>query len=85
MHYTATVWVNGQPLATHSGGHLPFEAEVAGDRCQTGLILLLQVSHLLHYSEENRVTVAVNNTLNRSGPAYSQPVPAVPVRYIQNI
>ena len=79
VHYTATVWVNGQPLVTHSGGHLPFEAEVPGDMSQTGLIFLLQVGHLLHYSEENMVTVAVNNTLNRSGPGYSQAVPVVPV------
>ena len=28
VHYTAMVYVNGQHLITHAGGHLPFEAEV---------------------------------------------------------
>ena len=37
VHYTAMVYVNGQHLVTHAGGHLPFEAEVVtadddGDR-----------------------------------------------------
>ena len=36
-------------LLTHSGGHLPFEAEV---------------SDFLNDSGSNRITVAVNNTLN---------------------
>jgi len=50
VHYTAMVYVNGQHLVTHAGGHLPFEAEVGP---------------LLTFVDENRVTVAVNNTLSR--------------------
>jgi len=50
VHYTAMVWVNGHHVVTHHGGHLPFEAEVG---------------HVLDFSLENRVTVAVNNTLTR--------------------
>ena len=34
---------------SHSGGHLPFEA---------------QVNTLIQYGDANRITVAVNNTLN---------------------
>ena len=34
---------------SHSGGHLPFEA---------------QVNKLLEFGQANRITVAVNNTLN---------------------
>jgi len=41
-------WVNGVEVMSHSGGHLPFEAEVN-----------LAVS----YTSANHITVAVNNTL----------------------
>ncbi|XP_037069999.1 beta-glucuronidase-like [Pollicipes pollicipes] len=47
-HYTASVYVNGALVVTHSGGHLPFAADVT-DRLQPG--------------QANLVTVAVNNTL----------------------
>ena len=47
-HYTAQVWLNGQEVGLHSGGHLPFEWDIS--------------SHL-HYSRENTISVAVNNTL----------------------
>ena len=41
-------WVNGLEIMSHSGGHLPFEA---------------QVNFAVNYSSANRITVAVNNTL----------------------
>lgn len=41
-------WVNGKQACTHSGGHLPFEADV---------------TELLLYGTANLVTVAVNSTL----------------------
>ncbi|XP_072034978.1 beta-glucuronidase-like isoform X2 [Amphiura filiformis] len=47
-HYNTVVWVNSKQVVTHEGGHLPFEAEVTS---------------LLNYGQENRITVAVNNTL----------------------
>ncbi len=49
MHtHTHIQWVNGQQVMTHSGGHLPFEAEV---------------TTLLKAGVPNRVTAAINNTL----------------------
>jgi len=50
VHYTAMVYLNGEFVTEHSGGHLPFEADV---------------SDLLMFSAKNRLTVAVNNTLTR--------------------
>lgn len=47
-HYNAIVWVNGKEVVRHSGGHLPFEA---------------QINNFIKFSEENFVTIAVNNTL----------------------
>ncbi len=44
-----SVWVNGQQVGNHSGGHLPFE---------------MVITDHLDFSESNRLTVAVNNTLN---------------------
>jgi len=41
-------WVNGMQVMSHSGGHLPFEA---------------QVNSVLNFTSSNRITVAVNNTL----------------------
>lgn len=41
-------WVNGKEVVKHSGGHLPFEA---------------QVNQALNFGGINRVTIAVNNTL----------------------
>lgn len=50
-HYTAMVWVNGVSVANHSGGHLPFEADLSQIVTSPGLNLL---------------TVAINNTLSES-------------------
>ena len=50
VHYTAMVWLNGEFVTEHSGGHLPFQAEVSG---------------VLKFSAQNLLTVAVNNTLTR--------------------
>ena len=49
VHYTAVVYVNGQEVGGHAGGHMAFEMEV-GAALAWGL-------------GTNRVTVAVNNTL----------------------
>lgn len=49
-HYTAVVWLNGQPVGNHSGGHLPFEFDVSKE---------------LIYGQENYICVAINNTLTR--------------------
>ncbi|XP_023718876.1 beta-glucuronidase isoform X2 [Cryptotermes secundus] len=51
VHYTAIVWVNGKKACKHSGGHLPFEADI---------------TTLLFYGTANLVTVAVNSTLTLS-------------------
>ena len=50
-HYETHVWVNGQPAVNHSGGHLPFEADIT---------LFLPSGQ---NSSKVRVVVAVNNTL----------------------
>ncbi|BFZ04367.1 hypothetical protein BsWGS_07406 [Bradybaena similaris] len=47
-HYNAVVWVNGQEVVRHEGGHLPFEVDVRT---------------VLKFDGPNYVTVAVNNTL----------------------
>ncbi|XP_075249078.1 beta-glucuronidase-like [Convolutriloba macropyga] len=51
-HYYAMVYINGEYLTEHSIGHLPFEAEI-------GQYLITNDS-----SRMNRLTVALNNTLN---------------------
>lgn len=48
VHYVAVVWLNGEQVLKHVGGHLPFQAVV---------------TKLLKYSSDNLLTVAVNNTL----------------------
>lgn len=45
----ATMWVNGIEVARHKGGYLPFEVDV---------------SEVVAYGKENRVTIAVNNILD---------------------
>lgn len=45
----ATVWVNGEKVAEHKGGFLPFEAEISSN---------------INFQAENRVTVCVNNILD---------------------
>uniref|UniRef100_A0A672G229 Beta-glucuronidase n=1 Tax=Salarias fasciatus TaxID=181472 RepID=A0A672G229_SALFA len=49
-HYYSVVWVNGEKVVEHNGGHLPFEAEIGS---------------LFRKDPTNpcRITVAVNNTL----------------------
>jgi beta-glucuronidase len=46
--HTAVVWLNGMEVLRHHGGFLPFEGDV---------------SPIVHYGQQNRVTVAVNNEL----------------------
>ncbi|XP_071051958.1 beta-glucuronidase isoform X1 [Onthophagus taurus] len=48
VSYAAQVWINGQLSMNHEVGHLPFQSEV---------------NDLLNFGEENRVTVACDNTL----------------------
>ncbi|EDW48556.1 GM19849 [Drosophila sechellia] len=48
VHYEAYVWINGQKVVKHEMGHLPFEAEV---------------TDLLNYGAENRITVMCDNAL----------------------
>lgn len=48
VHYEARVYLNGEPVVSHVGGHLPFSAEV---------------TEVLRYGRKNLLTVAVNNTL----------------------
>jgi beta-glucuronidase len=47
--HQAEVWINGNPVAKHIGGFLPFEADITS--CLVG-------------GAENRITVAVSNMLN---------------------
>ena len=49
VHYTAMVYLNGEFVTEHSGGHLPFQAEI-----YPGLVLIGQLSLLLrsHWSRE---------------------------------
>ncbi|XP_017057256.1 beta-glucuronidase [Drosophila ficusphila] len=54
VHYSAVVWINGRNATSHSIGHLPFETEI---------------SKLVSFGEENRVTVMCDNRLgNRTVP-----------------
>lgn len=48
VHYEAYVWINGDLVARHAFGHLPFEAEI---------------SNHLNYANENRITVLCDNVL----------------------
>ncbi|KFB50105.1 AGAP011859-PA-like protein [Anopheles sinensis] len=48
VHYDAIVWINGEQVAKHEIGHLPFEAEV---------------TKVLKYGAENRITVLCDNVL----------------------
>lgn len=49
--HKATMWVNGSEVARHKGGYLPFEADI---------------TDLIAYGAENKVTLAVNNILDWS-------------------
>lgn len=46
--HTASVWVNGKPVAHHAGGFLPFEADI---------------SEAARFGENNRISVMVDNVL----------------------
>ncbi|KAL1494471.1 hypothetical protein ABEB36_010067 [Hypothenemus hampei] len=48
VNYAAQVWINGQLVMSHEIGHLPFVCETTA---------------YLKYGKENRITVAVDNTL----------------------
>lgn len=48
VSYAAQVWVNGDLVMNHEIGHLPFQREI---------------SSLLHFGGNNRITVACDNTL----------------------
>ncbi|XP_065215861.1 beta-glucuronidase isoform X1 [Planococcus citri] len=48
VHYAAQVWINGHLVMSHEIGHLPFHREIAS---------------YLQFGKQNRVTVAVDNTL----------------------
>ena len=50
-HYNTFVWVNGQSAVNHSGGHLPFEADISAF-----------IPTTMNYSKVH-VVVAINNTL----------------------
>jgi beta-glucuronidase len=47
-NYAAKVWVNGKPIGTHSGGHLPFAFDITNDIVWNGI---------------NRITIQVENIL----------------------
>ncbi|MFH1762541.1 MAG: sugar-binding domain-containing protein, partial [bacterium] len=49
--HRAVMWMNGKKAAEHKGGYLPFEADV---------------SNVVKYGLENRITVAVSNILDWS-------------------
>ncbi|XP_026037878.1 beta-glucuronidase [Astatotilapia calliptera] len=49
-HYYSIVWVNGEKVTEHEGGHLPFEAEISS---------LIRKEP----TKPCRITIAVNNTL----------------------
>lgn len=48
VNYQAQVWINGERVAEHVFGHLPFEAEITNQ---------------ITYGKESRITVLVDNTL----------------------
>lgn len=48
VHYEAYIWINGDLVARHAFGHLPFEAEI---------------TNFLGFARENRVTVLCDNVL----------------------
>ncbi|XP_016958539.1 beta-glucuronidase-like [Drosophila biarmipes] len=49
VHYRAEVWINGQHVVRHSSGGLPFETEVSG---------------VVSFGAENRLTVMCDNRLD---------------------
>ena len=68
VHYTAMVYLNGQFVTEHSGGHLPFEADVSDVLKYSAKVRSIECTSLLRYLVfclQNLLTVAVNNTLTR--------------------
>lgn len=57
VNYQATVWVNGIPVATHTGGYLPFSADITA---------------ALNRSGPQQVTVGVTNTNAENQPQGKQ-------------
>ena len=51
IHYHAQVYLNGISIVNHTGGHLPFDADI---------------TNILTYDKPNVITIAVNNTLTSS-------------------
>ena len=51
VHYEARVFFNGKPIINHTGGHLPFQADV---------------TNILKFGSANLLTVAVDNSLTSS-------------------
>jgi beta-glucuronidase len=51
VNYYGLVWINGKLATAHTGGHLPFEAEL---------------NDFINFDKPNVITVAVNNTLSQS-------------------
>jgi beta-glucuronidase len=47
--HKAVMWVNGREVTSHKGGYLPFEADI---------------TEIINYGQENRVTLVVNNILD---------------------
>ncbi|VDP23480.1 unnamed protein product, partial [Onchocerca flexuosa] len=62
VQYYAVVFINDKIIGIHVGGHLPFEIDIT--------------NHVL-FDDENRLTVAVNNTLT------SETIPSGEFQYIQ--
>ncbi|EJD73975.1 beta-glucuronidase [Loa loa] len=62
VQYYAVVFINNRIIGIHVGGHLPFEIDIT--------------NHIL-FDNENRLTVAVNNTMT------SKTIPPGEFRYIQ--
>lgn len=52
-NHHAVVWLNGQRLGEHEGGHLPFHLPLAGVSA-------------VNFRGSNRLTIALNNTLTRT-------------------
>jgi beta-glucuronidase len=49
VNYLANVWLNGQPLGSHEGGHLPFEFEISSFVKPTANQLIVQVDGRLAF------------------------------------
>jgi beta-glucuronidase len=49
VNYLAEVWLNGQSLGSHEGGHLPFEFEISSFVKQTGNQLIIRVDGRLAF------------------------------------